>query len=262
MTAASAAPRLAAPLVVLTVLVGGCVSQQADPSWGARIPGAADLGTAVVTAARSPATWVPLAAAAALAVGDLDEELSDWGADHAPLFGADAAADSDTLRDATRALWLLTALAAPSRTLGDKAGGLAVGAATLMLERTVTDGIKELAERRRPDGSNDRSFSSGHAGTASAAATLARANLDYIDLPGWLHGTLNLGLHGLALGTGWARVEARRHYVTDVLGGYAVGHFLAAFMQHAFMRNGAPVVQVHHRPLPEGAAVTFVVHIR
>ncbi|HEX7035182.1 MAG TPA: phosphatase PAP2 family protein [Pseudomonadales bacterium] len=256
------ASRLAAPLLALTLL-GGCISQQANPSWGIRAPDAADIGSAAASAARSPATWLPLAAAALLSIGDLDEDLSDWGADQAPLFGADAESDSDDLRRVAQGAWLITALAAPSRTLTDKAGGLAVGAGALLLERAVTDGIKELADRRRPDGSNERSFTSGHAGAASAAATLARANLDYLGLPGWLDGTLRVGLHGVALGSGWARVEARRHYVTDVLCGYAVGHFLAAFVQQSFMGSGPPgAVQVRYRPLPEGGAVTLVVSIR
>lgn len=261
MAIAPTASRRAAPLLAI-VLLGGCVSQQANPSWGMRSPGVADLGAAAVSAARSPATWLPLGAAALLTIGDLDEDLSDWAADHAPLFGADAESDSDDLRSAAQAAWLITALAAPSRTLTDKAGGLAVGAAALLLERGVTDGIKELADRRRPDGSNERSFTSGHAGAASAATTLARANLDYLDLPGWLDGTFRVGLHGLALGTGWARVEARRHYLTDVLCGYAVGHFLGAFVQQAFMGSAAGAVQVRYRPLPEGGAVTLVVSIR
>lgn len=246
-------------LLAVSLTSGACVSRQADPSWAARWPGAAEVGRAAGMAVRSPGTWAPLAAAAVLAVGDLDEDLSDWGADHAPVFGADAASDSDDLRRAATAAWLITALAAPSENLSDKAGGLAVGAATLALTGAVTDGIKEVADRRRPDGSNTRSFTSGHAGRASAAATLARRNLDYRNMPEWLDTSMRIGLHGLAAATGWARVEAEKHHVTDVLAGYAVGHFLASFMHGAFMNAGLHGIHVRYRPLPQGGAVTLVI---
>lgn len=249
------------PLLVTILLAsGGCAASPGSASWGPRWPSAAELGEAAGTAARSPATWVPLAGAAVLAVADLDEDVSDWGADHAPLFGDDAEADSDDLRSIATAAWLVTALAAPSDSLADKAGGIAVGAATLVIEGSVTDGIKSLAGRRRPDGSDDRSFTSGHAGTASAASTLARRNLDHLAIPPWLDTSLRIGLHGLAFGTGWARVEAEKHHVTDVLGGYAVGHFLAAFLHDAFMRSALPPMTVRFHPVGRGGAVTVVVH--
>ena len=41
----------------------------------------------------------------------------------------------------------------------------------------------------------------------------------------------------IALGAvlGWARVEARGHFPTDVLVGAALGHFINAFIYDAFM---------------------------
>jgi len=39
----------------------------------------------------------------------------------------------------------------------------------------------------------------------------------------------------VALGTGWARVEAQKHYPSDVLAGMALGNFMAAFIYDAFM---------------------------
>jgi membrane-associated phospholipid phosphatase len=252
-----AAARLLAALWMLALL-GGCAGRPSDPSWGPRWPGAADLAGAAADAARSPATWLPLAGAAVLSVGDLDDDLSRWAADETPLFGDDAEAISDHLRDAAGLLWLASALAAPSDGFAGKLGGVAVGAATLVLEDEVTDGIKAAADRRRPDASDRESFSSGHAGTATAATTLARRNLDYLALSQWLDTSLRVGLHGIAVGTGWARVEAEKHHVTDVLAGYAVGHFLAAFMHQAFMRAAVPAMSVRFQPLPDGGAITVV----
>lgn len=39
----------------------------------------------------------------------------------------------------------------------------------------------------------------------------------------------------LAVGTAWARVEADVHYPSDVLTGLALGHFIAAFFNEAFL---------------------------
>lgn len=236
----------------------GCAGRAPDTAWGPRWPGAGELAGAAATAARNPATWAPLAGAAVLSVGGLDDDLSDWAADETPLFGGDAAATSDDLRNASEALWLVSALVTPSDSLAAKAGGLAVGAFTLRLEDAVTAGIKELADRRRPDGSDTESFSSGHAGTASAATALTRRNLDYLALSQWLDTSLRVGLHGIAFGTGWARVEAEKHHVTDVLAGYAVGHFLASFMHEAFMRAALPAASVRFQALPGGGAITVV----
>ncbi len=39
----------------------------------------------------------------------------------------------------------------------------------------------------------------------------------------------------LATGVGWARVEAGKHFPSDVLAGAALGHFLSVFFHDAFM---------------------------
>ena len=127
-----------------------------------------------------------------------------------------------------------------------------------MLEGAATDAIKEAADRRRPDGSNTLSFTSRHAGASSASATLARRNLDYLAMPRWLDVSLDVGLHGVAIGSSWARVEARKHHVTDVLAGYALGHFLAAFVHETFMRSPVPPLVVRFVPIEDGGAITLV----
>ncbi len=236
----------------------GCAGRTETASWSGQWPDRATLRSAFVDSARDPRTWVPLAGAAALAVSDLDDDLADWAADERPVFGADAADWSDDLRTASKAAWLITALTAPSPDLRAKTGGLLAGGAALALEETVTDGIKAAAGRQRPDGSDDESFSSGHAGTAAAATTLALANLDHHRLPRWADGALRVGFHGLAAGTAWARVEAEKHYPTDVLAGYAVGRFVAGVVQRAFITPVAPALTLRFDPEPGGAALTLV----
>jgi hypothetical protein len=46
---------------------------------------------------------------------------------------------------------------------------------------------------------------------------------------------LDVGLHALTIGTSWARIEAGWHYPADTLFSMALGNFLAAFINDAFM---------------------------
>lgn len=237
--------------------LSGCASR-GEPTWGGQWPDTTRLKDAAVATARDPRVWVPLAGAAVLAVTDADDDLADWAADQRPLFGADAESVSDDLRSAGEAAWLLTALTAPSPSLKDRAGGLLAGVAALNLEDAITGSIKSAAGRRRPDGSDDESFSSGHAGTASVSTTMALANLDHYRLPRWADVSLRVGFHGIAAGTAWARVEAEKHYPTDVLMGYAVGRFIGGVVQRALIRAPATGANVSWQvePLPGGAALT------
>jgi len=74
--------------------------------------------------------------------------------------------------------------------------------------------LKELIHERRPDGSDNKSFPSGHTSVSfAAAATLEKRY-------GW-----KAGLPALAVASfvGLARVQADKHYVHDVVAGAAIG---------------------------------------
>lgn len=94
---------------------------------------------------------------------------------------------------------------------------------------------KEATDRTRPDGSDDESLPSGHISSASAFATLANRNLQSLSLSKTNRTLLRVGFTTLAAATGWARVEAGRHFPSDVLVGYALGHFISAFFNDAFL---------------------------
>jgi membrane-associated phospholipid phosphatase len=87
-------------------------------------------------------------------------------------------------------------------------------------------------------------------------AALANINLEYMDMPNWARSTMQIGLYTTAAGAGWARVEAEKHYPTDVLVGYAFGQFIARFMQGAFFNDETPAV-VGFRPAPGGGELTL-----
>jgi membrane-associated phospholipid phosphatase len=74
--------------------------------------------------------------------------------------------------------------------------------------------LKETVHKERPDGSNDESFPSGHAAAAFQAASFVQRRYD--DIPAWPG-------YVLATYTGWTRVEAKKHFTSDVLAGAALG---------------------------------------
>lgn len=250
-----------ARFTLLLALLAGCAGNPQQGSPGAAWPEAGDLRAAAGTAAKNPRTWAPLAGAALLTVTGLDDGASDWIAGETLLFGSGAGRASDRLRDAAVAGYLLTALAAPSDSASETLTDLAVGAVTLYAQGAVVEGLKEASGRRRPDGSDRLSFPSGHTSTASAATTMAMHNLAYIDMPSSARTAVAIGLEGLAIGAGWARVEARKHFLADVMAGYAVGHFLAAFAQGAFIDRALPGARVSFQPMQGGGAIRLTVPV-
>jgi hypothetical protein len=190
----------------------------------------------------SPGTLIPLAGALAFQIDGWDQKVSDWAMDHTPIFGSQdrAGTASDYLRDALILEALAMPLATPSGdTLGEwapaKLQGYAVEFSAIGAVGGVTEALKAATHRPRPDGSDDMSFPSGHTSAAFSCATLANRNLDSIDALEGVRPALEIANTVLAAGTGWARVEAGKHYPSDVLFGAALGHFLTAFIHDAFM---------------------------
>ena len=117
----------------------------------------------------------------------------------------------------------------------------------------VTSSIKRLVGRRRPGGGT-HSFPSGHASTAFAAASLINDNSG---------GVLGVSAYGLAATTGYSRMEARRHYPSDVLAGAAIGILSAQILDHLHWGNGhqshgiAGGLRLDIEPIDRGAMVGF-----
>ncbi len=230
---------------VLAIALGACTTASEGPYWGAdatATPGWDRIADAALKAALDPFTWAPAVAAAALQIEDLDDEIADWANDETPLFGSrETAADvSDGLQAASVAVYVGTGLAAPAPGddwLATKAKGFAVGAAALAATFGTTSLLKETTTRDRPLNQDDDSFPSGHASLASVSARMTHETLQYYDLPRGARIAADAGLAGLALTTGWARVEAGKHHPADVLAGAALGNFIAVFATEAFLRR-------------------------
>ncbi|MBI2383125.1 MAG: phosphatase PAP2 family protein [Gammaproteobacteria bacterium] len=225
------------------VLAGACFAAAAQPDDGL-LP---RLRAAAVSAAQSPATWLPLAGAALAA--PFDRRIADWSQDHHPLFddAPSAGARSDDLRDG---LLVAAALAAAASPVPEETGWLRQKARTglaLVLTgkatRAATGFGKFAAGRERPDASNTRSFPSGHSSVAFAMAGFADAELGRFDWPAPAQFAVDAGLYGTAALTAWARVEADKHWASDVLAGAALGSFVARFA-HAAVLGGSERVHL------------------
>ena len=245
-------------VALVCLLLGGCIG---GGQWGASAgwPSGGRLMNAAADAAKDPQTWVPLVAAGALIAADVDHQWTEDMWRNQDLFGSDAESVSDDLRDVATGAYVLTALLAPSDSLADKAKGLAVGAGTMIVDGVLNRGLKELTNRERPDGSNDYSMPSGHASQAASRTNMAIRNLRQIDMPDWARTAATWSLHGVAVGTGLARVEGGKHHLSDIFVGYALGQFVANFMQQAFMPEEGPGVQVSFVPVPDGGALTVTI---
>ena len=232
-------------LILNFIIFQGCGTLPNGRRWGqdaTLTPGWERIRSSAVNAALSVETWMPVAASVALQINDMDQRISDWASENNPVFGSMENAEkwSSYLRDSSAGVYFITTIATPSGDdasdwLKNKARGLAIGLAASEITGGSTSLIKRLSARTRPDGSNNKSFLSGHASGAAALTTLSRRNLDSISLSTGSRMSANIAIAGIAVGTGWARVEAKKHYPSDVLAGYALGHFFSAFINDAFL---------------------------
>ena len=248
---------------MLVWLTSACVNHQAPRSWGeGQWPSWQKFGDAAKTAATSRQTWMPLLAAGLLQIDEADERWSEDLADSQSLFGSDASDVSDTLRDVSTGAYVVTALLAESDSYGDKIRGFGVGVGTMVLDGVISQGIKDAVGRERPNGANDQSFPSGHASKAASRTNMAIRNLEHVALADWQKQSLTWLLHGVAAGTGLARVEAERHHLSDVLVGYALGHFISTFMYEAFMQDSAEGLTLSFQGIENGGALTLTIPLR
>ncbi|MHC4431091.1 MAG: phosphatase PAP2 family protein [Planctomycetota bacterium] len=242
-----AAGRLArvCPVFLLALTLAGCGTLPNGRRWGQDAFYPIDLdrvSRAAHDAFFNVNTLAPLAGAVVFGVDDFDERASDWAVKHTPIFGSpsDARDASDDLRTALEVEAVITAIATPSGDTFDewvvsKARGAGVELLAAGATDNITNWLKDGTNRTRPDKTSDRSLPSGHASEAFSFATLANRNLDSISLGPVLRPAIKAGNLVVASGVAWARVEAQRHYPSDVLAGAALAHFLTAFVHDALL---------------------------
>lgn len=239
-------PKLVSLVLMANLMVfNGCGTLPNGRGWGqdaTLFPGWGKIGKAALNAALSPATLAPAAGALVFQIDDWDEKVSSWGSRRSPIFGSQAGADtaSDILESLSTSFYGLTAVATPSGnapgewTLA-KLKGFAVGGSAIAITYFTSEGLQRSTNRQRPNDSGQTSFPSTHSARASVSNVLAARNLDFIEMSDNARLVGKVGLAMLSLSTAWARVEAKEHYPSDVLAGMALGNFIGAFINDAFI---------------------------
>jgi len=194
------------------------------------------FGEAFGAAVRDPHSWVSAAGALLIGTSGFDDDISRWAVRKKPVFGSRESAlrASDNGRTAARfGMLLTTAIYGTVVSLPETALQAVRQGAITSTTSGFTQILKDEVGRTRPDGSNKSSFPSGHANSAFSYAALGRENLEVLRLPAGARIPLATGLDLLAAGTAWSRVEAGKHYPSDVMAGAAVGNFLSVFLNRA-----------------------------
>lgn len=256
-------------LAVLLVWASSCVLPT-EGAWardGGFSGAGGRLGAAARAAALDPWTWAPLVGSAVLSIEDWDEDASRWAFEDNPIFGSPRRANrqSDEMRSILRWLEVGTTLAVPA---GPGGGGWGQAKLEQLVSlgiasngtNAIYNGLKRAFGRRRPDGEDQLSFPSGHAAGSTASAAWIRGVAPGLGWRPEVEQGVNLVSRGLALGTSLARVEAGRHYFTDVLAGAALGNFLATLVQGALLAEGP--VRVTARMDPELESFQIGVNLR
>lgn len=115
----------------------------------------------------------------------------------------------------------------------------------------VTYGLKLAINKQRPDGTSHDSFPSAHTSAAFAGATLfERVLAAEFDDPWW-----RWFVYLPATYVGISRLEGDRHYLSDILGGAALGMAISNIVWEAHVDEGRDErLQVHWAPFATGDA--------
>ena len=228
-----------AMMIIVSMSTSGCATTGDDGVWPRIV-------TNSHASVKQKSVWIPLAAAAFFAATSADHEVSEWAIEHQPMFGStENASDwSDWLSNGLVASALITSLAQRD----DNYHPVVTDLFTLSAAYAFTAGTKQVADRTRPDRTNDLSFPSLHAASAFSAAQITNRNLSALETS--RAGMVKVGLFAFASASAWARVEAARHYPSDVLAGAAIGSFFAG-VGNAFLEDRENV-KVSYVPTMDG----------
>jgi len=251
-------------LFAVVVLLAACTTGK-SPTLGESVtlsPGWSSLKQSANEAVSDPNVWASLLAAAVLQVSDLDQEISDQLRQHNPLFGSSERANdrSNDFRSLTTAAYVSTAILVPGpeeKWWSTKAKLLGSEWLALQATGSITSGLKSLTNRQRPNNLDDKSFPSGHTSRATIEAQMANLNVNHLTVDTSTKRNLRWTFNGLAVMTGWARVEAGMHFPSDVLSSWALGSFMA-HMAQSFIVPDQSKFQIYSQPVSDGMLLQIV----
>jgi hypothetical protein len=228
--------------------IAGCGTMKNAQTWGKDAWTSLTwkkTGYAAYDAFMDLQTLIPAIGAVVFCLDDFDQETSDWAGRQHPIFQSAEAAEvfSDWGQYLLVTEPFVTAFFTPSSDeskewMINKAKGISVEMAATGLVAGTTLLLKQTTHRLRPNGIGSSSFPSGHTSSSFAGATLANNNLNLVPVNRYARTSVQAFNLLLATAVGWARIEAREHYPSDVLAGAAIGHFLSSFLYGTF--SGLP----------------------
>jgi hypothetical protein len=111
----------------------------------------------------------------------------------------------------------------------------------VIVNAVYTQGLKFAVRRERPDGSNNKSFPSGHASNAFTAGTVIARHYRKAAIPAY----------GLATYIAVSRMAASKHYFSDIVAGAGLGWSIGRVVVR---RNDRPP---DPKPAPQPGKTTF-----
>jgi membrane-associated phospholipid phosphatase len=138
-----------------------------------------------------------------------------------------------------------------------------LGAEALVDSAIVVTSVKEITQRRRPTAAQGRgdffdggsSFPSGHSISAwSLAAVVADEYHDHV--------AVQVAAYGIAGAVSIARFTGRKHYLSDVLVGSALGWGIGHYVYHAHHRKSSPSAGGEEESEEESATAGGLLHHR
>lgn len=230
-------------LIILSLLTGCATTHlQYNGTYARNESFLQKVKTNAIRAATSPRTWVPLTGALIIYSTNSDYQISKWASSTNPIFGSQKRADdfSDICVAAARDAFVVSSILDITSdysmtSLNTNIQRFIIGAGALQLNTRFVTYLKTETGRLRPDASDYRSYPSGHTAESSINTTLASRNISYLRIPTPYKKAMQYSLFTLTTATAWARVEANKHYPSDVLVGMAIGNFLGSFIHGTFL---------------------------
>lgn len=183
------------------------------------VPVEADTATLGRFEAYTKPSVAPLILPASLFAAGAAASASHWWRHHVDASVTRAMGSHRSWDIAEGAEWLPYAMMLGSDYIGGRARiGIVdralLAATSFVILEAVTQPLKRIVGRQRPDGSDLHSFPSGHTATAFAGAELTR--MAYGNLWG-------AGAYAIAAGVAAMRIAGRHHYLSDVIAGAGTG---------------------------------------
>lgn len=123
--------------------------------------------------------------------------------------------------------------------------GIAIGAGECAGTLALTYGLKYLVKKKRPDGSDNHSFPSGHSALAFADASFVMRRY------GWKFG---VPMYAAAGYVAWGRTYAKKHDFWDVAAGAAIGAAIGLLATTPFVKEHSVTISptLIETPAPDG----------